>query len=298
MTAPQPPRELPLHGYMDIHVHAAPSLFARSVNDLELARGARDAGMRGFVLKAHEEGTASRAELLRLQFPGLEVFGSIVLNAFVGGLNPYAVDLAVRLGARIVWMPTGSAANHLAYYGGPDYSAQKASGPLIPQKGIRILDDLGKIRPEVFDIVDRIAQSDVVLATGHLSPEETSALVPLARRRGVQKVLVAHPDLGVTKMPLDLQVDLVRQGAVLEKSYLPLMPNWKSVTWDALVDSIRRLGPDCCVLQTDFGQANHPHPVKAYGDFLGGLREHGVREADLYRMGAEIPADLLGLPRI
>lgn len=294
---PSPP-EPALRGYIDIHVHAAPSLFARSVNDLELARGARDAGMRGFVLKAHEESTVSRAELLRLQFPGLEVFGSIVLNAFVGGLNPYAADLALRLGARIVWMPTGSAANHIAYYGGPDYAAQKASGPLMPQKGICVLDDRGKVRPEVFDIVDRIAQSDAVLATGHLSPEETSALVRLARGRGVQKVLVAHPDLGVTRMPVDLQMELAGMGAFLEKSYLPLMPDWKSATWGTLIDSIRRLGPDRCVLQTDFGQANHPHPVEAYGAFLRGLREHGVRTPDLYRMGAENPADLLGIPRI
>ncbi|WP_029422686.1 DUF6282 family protein [Alicyclobacillus macrosporangiidus] len=285
-----------LTGYIDIHVHAGPSIFPRSVTDMELAAEAQAAGMRGFVLKAHEECTVSRAQLLRAQFPGLEVFGSVVLNWYVGGLNPYAVDLALQRGAKIVWMPTGSAKQHIQYYGGSEYTAQKSTVRLLPQPPISILDQDGKPLPVLYEILDLIAAADAIAASGHLSPVETKVFVEVARARGVAKILVAHPDLGLNQMPVSLQLELTRQGAYVEKSYLTLMPGWQSITLEELVASIRLIGPERCVLQTDFGQANHPTPVAGYRQFLNMLLDAGVPEAWLFRMGAENPAALLGLP--
>ncbi|ATY84604.1 hypothetical protein CVV65_06295 [Kyrpidia spormannii] len=285
-----------LQGFIDIHVHSAPSIFPRSVTDQELAEQVRDAGMRGFVLKAHEECTVSRAEILKRSFPELDIFGSLVLNVFVGGLNPYAVDLALKRGAKIIWMPTGSAKHHLGFYGGSDYSAQKSEVALRPLQGIEILDKQGRVIPVLYEILDMIAEAGAVAASGHLSPRETIAFVEAAQERGVEKILVAHPDLGVTQMPLDLQVDLARKGAYLEKSYLPLMPDWKTIDIEQMVDSIRRIGPERCVLQTDFGQVNHPSPPEGYRSFVSLLLKSGLPDRDIRRMGAQNPAELLNLP--
>ena len=287
-----------LNGFIDIHVHSAPSIFARSVNDEELAEEAEKFGMRGFVLKAHEESTVSRAELLRSRHPKLDVFGCIVLNWFVGGINPYAADLAIQQGAKIVWMPTGSARQHINYYGGSDYSAQPSQVQLRPQKGISILDENGQVVPELYDVLDLAAKSNVVAASGHLSPEETKIFVKLAKERGVQKILVAHPDLGINQMPLDMQLELVQLGAYVEKSYLPLMPSWKSVEHEEFVHSIEVLGSSRCVLQTDFGQANHVKPAQGYLDFVNLLDKSGIAFDDIQKMGCDNPADLLDLPRI
>ncbi|MBX6394336.1 MAG: hypothetical protein IRY98_01245 [Alicyclobacillaceae bacterium] len=284
-----------LRGFIDIHVHSAPSIFPRSVTDAELATQARAAGMRGFVLKAHEECTVSRAQILKEQFPDLEIFGSLVLNVFVGGLNPFAVDLALQRGAKIIWMPTGSAKQHLAYYGGADYTAQKSQVRLKTHGGIEIFDSNGNIVKELYEILDLIAEAGAVAASGHLSPKETVAFVEAARERRVEKNIVAPPAHGVNQMPVDLQVDLTRRGAYVEKSFLPLMPAWRSIDVETLAESIRRIGPERCVLQTDLGQANHPTPVEGYRAFLHILREAGIRDADLYRMGAVNPAELLDL---
>lgn len=286
-----------LRGAIDIHVHSSPSIFPRSVDDLELAQLAKQAGMRAIVLKAHEESTVSRAKLVSKVVQGIEVFGSLVLNEYVGGLNPYAVDLAVQQGAKLIWMPTGSAKNHLEYYGGKsDYKEQKSSVRLLPQKGITILDDDGRLLPVVYDIIDLLKGSGAALATGHLSPQETRILVETALARGVEKVLVAHPDLNINKMDLELQCELVNMGAYVEKSMLTLMPFWKSIEPDELVQGIRRIGVDRCILQTDFGQANHPVPTEGYNQFIHVLLDHGMKEKEIEQMACINPAELIGLP--
>lgn len=285
-----------LKGAIDIHVHSAPSIFPRSVDDFELAEQAKAAEMRAIVLKAHEESTVSRAKLVSKIVPGIEVYGSLVLNEYVGGLNPYAVDMALRQGAKVIWMPTGSAKQHLDYYGGKsDYKEQKSSIRLLPQKGISILSEDGGILPVVYEILDLVKDSDAILATGHLSPAETRLLVKAAVERGLSKILVAHPDLKINKMDLSLQCELVRMGAYVEKSMLTLMPVWKSIEPDELVKGIRKIGVDRCVLQTDFGQANHPAPAEGYRQFVKILLEHGLKEEEIRAMACENPAQLLGI---
>lgn len=285
-----------LQGAVDIHVHSSPSIFPRSVNDFELANEAKKAGMRAIVLKAHEESTVSRAQLVSKIVQGIEVYGSLVLNNYVGGLNPYAVDMAIQQGAKIIWMPTGSAKNHIDHYGGKsDYKEQKSQIRLLPQKGITILNEDGKVLPVIYEILDLIKESDAVLATGHLSPYETKVLVELAISRGLKKVLVAHPDLKINKMDLSLQLELVKMGAFVEKSALTLMPLWKSIEPEQLVESIRKLGFENCILQTDFGQANHPTPTEGYNDFIEILLKHGLREEEIELMSCTNPAQLIGL---
>jgi hypothetical protein len=285
-----------LQGAIDIHVHSSPSIFPRSVDDFELAEQARAAGMRAIVLKAHEESTVSRAKLVSKIIPDIEIYGSLVLNEYVGGLNPYAVDMAIQQGARIIWMPTGSAKHHLDYYGGKsDYKEQKSTIRLLPQKGITIFSDDGEVLPIVYEIIDIIKDSHAVLSTGHLSPYETKTLVKIATERGVEKVLVAHPDLKINKMDLSLQLELVNMGAYVEKSMLTLMPSWQSIQPDELVYGIQQIGIERCVLQTDFGQANHPSPTEGYSQFVQLLLQHGLKEEEIKKMACDVPADLLGL---
>ncbi|MED1950244.1 hypothetical protein EDM59_19170 [Brevibacillus nitrificans] len=281
---------------IDIHVHSSPSIFPRSVDDFELAEQALAAGMRAIVLKAHEESTVSRAKIVTKFVKGIEVYGSLVLNEYVGGLNPYAVDIAIQQGAKIIWMPTGSAKHHLDYYGGKsDYKEQKSTIRLLPQKGITIFGNDGQVLPVVYEIVDLIKGSDAVLATGHLSPLETKALVKIASERGLEKILVAHPDLKINKMDLSLQLELVKMGAFVEKSMLTLMPSWQSIQPAELIHGMKLLGFDRCVLQTDFGQANHPTPTEGYSQFIQLLFDHGLKEEEIKKMACDVPAELLSL---
>src|ERR671914_2883708 len=103
-------REL-VRGAYDVHVHVAPDVMRRRIDDVTLAERFADVGMAGFVLKSHYVPTAERAENVRKVVPGADVLGAIALNASVGGLNPVAVEIAARQGARVVWLPTVDCTN-------------------------------------------------------------------------------------------------------------------------------------------------------------------------------------------
>ncbi len=285
-----------LQGAIDIHVHSSPSVFPRSVDDVQLAEQAKALGMRAVVIKAHEESTVSRAQLVAKMIQGVEIYGSLVLNEYVGGLNPFAVDLAIQMGAKIIWMPTLSAKQHLNHYGGKiGYNEQKSAVTLIPQKGITILSPEGHLFPVVHEIIDLVREADRVLATGHLSPLETWTLVKTARERGLTKVLVTHPDLKLNRMNLELQCELAEMGAFLEKSMLTLLPGWKSIEPWELVKGIRQIGIERCVLQTDLGQSDQPPPGEGYDQFLQLLLQHGLGEEELEVIACKNPSFLLGL---
>ncbi|MDI3316930.1 MAG: DUF6282 family protein [Bacillota bacterium] len=280
-------------GSFDFHVHAAPSLFPRATDDLQLAREARAAGMAGFVLKAHEGSTAERAALLEEAVPGIRVVGSLTLNHFVGGFNPAAVEAALALGARVIWMPTLHAAQHLRHYGGAGYREQPSRVELRPRPPLSVLDENGRTRPEMVEILQLMAQAGAVLCTGHLAPAESLVLLRLARELGVERRVFTHPDLAVTRVGLEVQRELVREGVYVEKSLLTTLPAWGGQGVEELVGSIRRLGVERVLLQSDLGQAANGSPVIGWLRGLGALVAAGMREGELRRVAGENARELL-----
>ncbi len=199
-----------LRGAIDTHVHSFPDVIPRKLDDLELVEQARAAGMRGLVLKSHVFSTAERAWLLNRLNPDFRVAGGLVLNDPVGGLNPRAVEAALKLGALQVWMPTLSAANHREHLGG--------SGTLT------VLCD-GRLRPEVTEILSLLAETDAILATGHLSPHEIEVLIEAALERGVSRINVTHPEWPVTALPIESQRRFAQTGRVfLERCLVATLP--------------------------------------------------------------------------
>lgn len=286
-----------LRGAIDLHQHAAPSLFERITDDLGLATEARLRGMRGVLIKAHEQDTTGRAFLVRKQVPGVEVFGGLVLNWMVGGLNPSAVEAAIKLGARMVWMPTLSAQHHVNFFGGSHFgrSAVAKAQLRVTRPGITILNDHGELTAETQEILGLIAEADICLSTGHLSLREIVPLVRAAKKAGVKKLLVTHPDLKLSGLSIADQKALAAEGAFLEKDLITMMPAWQSISPEAMVESIRQIGPAHCVLGTDFGQLHHPSPAEGLRIFIQMLLERGITADEIHTMVAVNPARLLGL---
>jgi len=286
-----------LRGAIDLHTHSAPSLFDRLLDDVELAAEARAAGMRAVLYKAHEQDTTGRAALVRRAVPGIQAFGGIVLNHVVGGLNPAAVEASIKLGARMVWMPTMSAQHHIAFFGGSHFGPRMRGLAVAAgsARGLGVLDEAGALRPEVREILGLIAGAGICLSTGHLSLPEIRVLVPAARAAGVTRVLVTHPDLMLSGVGVEDQKALADEGAILEKDVNTLGPPWHSITLEGMVKSIREVGPARCVLATDYGQLHSPPPVEGLRIFIQLCLEQGISEAEIRTMVAENPARLLGL---
>jgi hypothetical protein len=284
-------RLIDMHGAIDLHFHSYPDLFPRGADDIEIAIAARNMGMGGLLIKGHHENTVTRAYLLSRIIPGIKIYGGIVLNSYVGGINPAAVEAVLRLGGKQVWMPTIDAGFHAEKHGGTGrYDAQQGgrSG-----EGIWILDENGKLKPEVHEVLELVAHYNVILGTCHLSPREIVALVKQARQTGVQKILITHPFFKVPHLDLETLEELVRMGGTAEFGYCTISPAWHYATPEQIVHAIQRIGASHAVLMSDTGQRHNPLPPEALRVFAQTLFEKGLSEDEIKQMIVTNPTNLL-----
>ena len=282
---------------VDMHIHSEPSLFPRLLNHIDAARGAQKCGMKAVVFKCHHGFTADRVTFVRREVPGIEIFGGVVLNNAVGGLNPYAVETAIQYGAKVIWFPTISAKNHLNQMGSPDFGSSMKSRKIrtMKEKPITILDEENNLFPEVHDILDLIASHDITMATSHLSVKEIRTLIQSAKERGVKRMLVNHPEFIVNAAP-EVQKELSEMGAFIEHLAIFMFPMWPIPGGiDSIVHMIKTVGPQKTVLSTDLGQIHNPPPWEGLRMFLRVLLEKGIPYGDLKRMVRDNPAFLLNL---
>jgi hypothetical protein len=285
-------------GLVDTHVHTAPDVVPRLVNDVELARGAEEAGYRAVVLKSHHTPTAARATLAEEHTTETRVFGGVVLNLHAtGGINPLAVETALRLGARIVWLPTFTSANQVRRVraSGTRSANLQALGH-VDGEGVEVLGPDGQVRPEVGATLDLLAAHGVTLATGHLGADEIVAVVPEAVRRGVRRVIVTHPEHSVVALTTEQQLALAEYpGVWFERVLVVTLPTSEAYPLDVMADNIRTVGTASTILATDLGQVANPHPISGLRTFIGALRDRGFGQDELEEMTCVNPARALGL---
>jgi len=282
-----------LEGAYELHVHSYPSIFKRKQTDWELLEDARKANMGGFVIKSHETPTAERAFLLKEKEPAMNVFGGIVLNEHVGGLNPHAVETSLKMGGKIVWFPTLSSSQHKKYFAGSKTNLFSGN-PLLSESTISIERD-GVLKEEVHAIFELIKQYDAILATGHLSLKDQHTVIRAAKEAGVEKILVQHADMGIAKTPLGDQQYFASLGCMIEKCFLACGPDFNDLTIEEMARTIDVIGHEQCVLVTDYGQSHNEPPVHALNRFVEELLGAGVAEDQIVRMVQENPRWLLGI---
>jgi hypothetical protein len=279
-------------GAVDLHVHCAPSFFARWGDGLDVVRACETAGLAAVLLKAHEGATYDGAAVLDRLSATLRVRGGIVLNRYVGGLNPAAAEAALRLGGRCVWFPTIDADAHARAFGSTGaYPAQR--GGIESQSGIRLVDDAGRCVPEALEVLALAAEHDVLVATGHLSGVEVNELLRCAVDAGVRRLLVQHPCFPVPALSAEELEPLVRAGATGELTYLSIAPLWQTSTIAEAAALLLRFGGERVVISSDAGQAHSPAPPDALRAFAEALFEHGVPEAELRKALVDTPSRLL-----
>jgi hypothetical protein len=261
-------REL-VRGGFDTHVHIDPDLIARRVDDVTLAGVFADRGLAGFLLKSHYVSTAERARVVTGVAPaGVQVLGAIALNASIGGLNPLAVEIAGREGARTVWLPTVDAANETAGRMDPAPGAKLPAWAQMQQdlrkRGmdappVEVVGEDGKVVHALHQVLEVVAEHGMQLATGHISRDEIFAVVDAAVEHGVRDIVVTHPDFPSQSLSTSDQFELVRRGAVMERCFVTFHTD--KAPWERMFEGIRATGVENNVLSTDLGQRINP-PVE------------------------------------
>ena len=294
-------REL-VRGAFDLHVHISPDVVERRIDDVSLARRFAEVGLAGFVLKSHYCSTAERAAVVRAAAPGAEAIGAIVLNQAVGGINPVAVEIAAREGARTVWLPTVDSENERAHL------AAAGPGAKLPvwaqleyelrDRGIgadpvAVLDGEGAVLPAARAVLAQVAEHGMVLATGHLDADEVSVVVEAALEQGVRDIVVTHPDYPAQKIPIADQVALAAKGALIERCFTT--PYTGKCTWEQWLEGTRAVGPERTVLSSDLGQVANPPVEDGLALMAERLLAAGFSESEVRTMAVENTRRLAGV---
>jgi len=307
MSAPAPPSDLAralVRGA--VHVHAGPDLVPRQADAMELAARFAQHGLAGFVDKAHFGGTFLKEPGLAQPYGTARHFTSVVLNGFVGGLNPLAVEAAARGGARFVWLPTVDVeVDQVLRHGAPEksrgtpstWSAIRdelvASGRARPTRPVTVA---GEPSGDLLSVLEVVRDHGLTLATGHLRWTDTLAAVMAARDLGIEHVVVTHPAFPGQEFDFAQQTRLAEHGAVLEYCFTNALTGKVDRTdW---VHAIRSLPADQVVVSSDAGQVFNP-PVEdclaLAADLLLGA---GVDEDRVRTVTTHVSRRVVGLERL
>ena len=221
------------------------------------------------------------------------MFGSLVLNNTVGGLNPHAVDYNVKMGAKLVFMPTAHAANHIR---NTHRNARLASNVQLRKPyGITVIDATGELLDPVKQILDIIAEHDVILSSGHLHIAEVWVLFDEAKRRGVKRLLVNHPAYGLHCTYEDVS-ELAAMGAMIQQSACLFVDSRFNVfPPDELKAQVDAAGVANSSIGSDLGQVDNPSPVEGMRQIIAMLLALGFSDEDVGKMVRDNPARLVGL---
>ena len=279
-----------LKGIVDLHIHTAPDVRQRKMNDLEIMEAAVERGVRAVVIKSHVMPTVGRAAIVNKvkeekygSTSDFQMYGGVALNRFVGGINPWAVETALKLGGKLVWMPTNTAEN--------DCRKQNR------ENWVSVLKD-GKIVPELKDVFQLIRDHDAVLETGHISPEECFIVTEAARNAGVKKIVITHPEFWIVGMSMEEQARIVKDyDVLLEHVYAqPIGGGVYKKNLETNVEAMKAIGCEHFIVSTDSGQTQNPYwyeSIKEYIDYLYDVG--GFTKEEIDRMTKVNPGRMLGI---
>lgn len=258
-------KKYPLEGFIDTHLHTAPDVKPRLLNDIEAAEKATQEKMGAVIIKSHVEPTSGRAQIVR-ELTDFEVFGGVCLNSSVGGLNVEAVKTAASMGGKVVWLPTISRDEI-------DFT-QKEN------------------RDKLEDILMEIALNDLILATGHLKVPDIFLVLDLATNTGVEKIIINHPLTRVVGSSVEEQKEMSSK-AYLEHCFVACLPGHDELNMEEIQTAIKEVGAKNCIMATDLGQKYNPSPTLGFKVFIGAMMELGISWKEIELMCRINPQGLL-----
>lgn len=288
-----------MQGAIDLHCHSGPSVMPRYCDHHEAMHEASEAGLRALLIKDHYYSATPVTEMLNKHYRHLnvELLSGVPLNNQSGGLNLYAVEHGIALGARLVWMPTFSSANHIAHHRqDANFKFPKSEKRMMAPAPLTVLDGDGQLLPEVGPILDLIADNDVVLSSGHLHISEIWPLFAEAKKRGVKRLLTNHPTY-IIDASLDDIRRLAEMGVYIEHSMCMFAENSKFKFYDPpILQGLIDAGTvERTILGSDLGQAGNPKIADGFRNVIEICLDLGYSEAQVRKMTSTNAAELMGL---
>ena len=291
-----------LVGAVDMHQHLGPSVIPRALDVIDGALEAETAGMKAILVKDHQFPSMASAELAKKSLKkenSVIIASSIVLNHEVGGLNAAAVETAINMGVKMVWMPTISTENHHVEHekGGLKFPASKKKISTLPRDYIPILKENGELTDGLIAVLEIIAKdSSVVLGTGHGNVREVDAIISKALQLGIGRIIVNHPTYMINA-GIDKMLEWGSKGVFMEFGACTCDPASTicNISIDKTVETIKAVGVEHITLASDYGQVGNPHPVEGLKHFAGLLLDKGFTIDELEKMMKTNPSTVMGI---
>lgn len=303
-----------LAGSYDMHIHSAPAPFVRIGDSIDIAGWCAEAGMAGLVIKSHFESTVSKVHHARRaladRFPDFQIFSAIALNRGCGGVNARAVEMALALGAKVVWLPTLDAEGHARGFGQSgtygframtlDFNPPQQPPPgtpvtKLPGNGLYTVTENNALTDETKRVIELVRDYGAILGTGHISRDEIFAVFDYCSAAGLDRVVVTHPEFRAPNLDIKTIEELARGGAYMEFCAVDCFPIHAVRTVEEIRDMILAAGIEQSLLSSDSGQPWAPRPPETLRVFLQCLHEKGLTEQQIRTMVTENPEKLLGI---
>ena len=286
-----------LKGFVDIHVHAGPSIATRELDAADLIKVAGAAGYRAVVVKDHYFPTVMSTRVAQKHFGDetTEIFGSIVLNNALGLFNLKAVDTAYNMGAKILWFPTVSSKNHIDSHKGGKFPGSGSS--TVAEVPVVYVDEKGVMNPDAVKVLEYMAENDMALGTGHGSAWEVDHLIHKAFEIGIKRVLVSHPHF-LTGASYQQMAKWAEMGAYIEFNVSVFSDGAKlgPLPWEVADRVLEAVPLKSIILNSDLGQAGNGCPVEGMYNFIQLLMQrNGLTAADIELIGKTNPSALIGI---
>ena len=286
-----------LEGSIDLHAHIFPQVFIEEpgrVRDHEWAELAIQSGMRGFVMKSHLWPTMAQASSINQVYQDFNAMGSIVLNSNVGGISPFAVESATRLGAKIIWMPTYTSKNDIER-GAYSKQIESAYKHHPPKKNLSIFGEDGEITKDVDLVLELARDANVAIATGHLSAEEGVALAQRAKIIGLKKFIFTHPIISIVNATDEQLLEVSNLGYFIEFTWISAFPMWQGLDPNLIAKTAQKIGAHRCLMTTDAQLDWNPPPPEMLRMFIASMLRIGLKSKEIRLMVQENPSRIVGL---
>jgi len=279
-------------GGIDCHIHAFPDFVHRAQDMIEVAIDAARAGMRAVAFKDHYNVSANAAYLAQRYIDDMvergelghrvEVYGGV---GTCHGMNPEFIRVALLYpNVRMIWFPTFTSLGFWRSAGQPEHG------------GVRLVSPEGEVLPEVEAIMRMAAEKHVGIGFGHTDFEELLPLARKAKELGVRAVL-DHPLLELNKLLLEEMQQLADLGVYVGTYCQPMIPSLYQPVQDPFetIRTIQAIGPERCIIGSDFGQVLHVNSIDGMRIFIRGLLGFGIKPEDVRKMLSDNPARLMYL---
>ncbi len=286
-----------LRDAIDMHIHVGPDYTPRYGDAMKLAKEAKAVGMKAIIIKGHLMQSATAAHEADTQIEDIRVFGGAALNDCNGRFNPRNVEAIAKSGGKMFWLPTVDAQYAIDKAKESHWIGHYIDGSVFghDRKGLCILDEKDNIKKDVLKIIDICKKYDAILGTGHISPKESLALAKACKARGFTKLEVTHANAWFEDFTIDVLKELVSLGAFISMAYGVCSMQNGGQHPKEIVDVIKVIGAENCILITDYGQVIHPSPSEGLRVYCSILMHFGITREEIDYMIRVNPAKLLGL---